>query len=315
MKVLITGGAGFIGSNLAEYLIRKGCKVKIIDNLSTGKIDNLKEVAENIELKTGDITDITAFKDIFEGIDYVVHLAAVTSVQKSLEEPDLTYKVNLEGTRNTLEFSEKFKIKRFVFASSCSIYGNPKKLPVSEEAELSPLSPYADSKVKGERICFDYLKRGLDIVILRFFNVFGPRQDAESQYSGVISRFIKKILNSENPIIYGDGEQTRDFVYVEDVLNAIEKALTSKLVKNRVFNIGSGQRHSVNQIFNILKEISSFNGRPEFMERRKGEVRHTLADISRAERELGWKPKISIDEGLRRTFEYMKASIEKERCS
>lgn len=309
MRILITGGAGFIGSNLVEYLIRNGFKVKIIDNLSTGKIDNLRGVAENIELRIGDIADTIAYKDFFEGIDYVVHLAAVTSVQKSLEDPDLTYKVNVEGTRNILEFSEKFKIKRFIFASSCSIYGDPKNLPVSEEAEFSPLSPYADSKVKGEKICFDYMKKGLDIVILRFFNVFGPKQDAESPYSGVISRFIKKILNSENPIIYGDGEQTRDFVYVEDILNAIEKALTSKLANNRVFNIGSGQRHSVNQIFNILKEISSFNGRPEYMDRRKGEVRHTLADISKAERELCWKPKISIDEGLRRTFEYMKWSI------
>jgi UDP-glucose 4-epimerase len=305
MRILITGGAGFIGSNLARFLTMKDHKVRVIDNLSTGKMENLNEIIEKIDFFEVDITEEKSLERTFKDIDYVIHLAAVTSVQKSLEEPDLTFKVNIEGTNNILKFSEKLKVRKIIFASSCAIYGNPKILPVPEDSEFSPLSPYAESKINGEKLCFEFLKKGIDIVILRFFNVFGPKQDADSPYSGVISKFIKKILKGERPIIYGDGEQTRDFVYVDDVLSAVEKALLSKAVA-RVFNIGSGKRYSVNQIFEILKRISDFKEEPEYKEERKGEVRHTLADISRARIELGWKPEISIEEGLKRTFEYIK---------
>ncbi len=308
MKIVITGGAGFIGSNLARLLVANSYKVRIFDNLSTGKIDNLKEVIEDIEFVLGDIADTNMLKKVLKGIDYVVHLAAITSVQRSLEEPDLTYKVNFEGTKQLLEFSEKFSVKKFIFASSCAIYGNPRILPISEDHEPSPLSPYAESKLSGEKICIEHLKRGLDIVILRFFNVYGPKQDSNSPYSDVISRFIKRILNGEPPIIYGDGDQTRDFVYVDDVLSVIEKTLLSKKTENRIFNIGSGKRYSVNQIFRILKELSGFEGEPEYKEARRGEIRHTIANISRAEKEIDWKPRISIEEGLKRTFEYMKES-------
>lgn len=306
MRVLITGGAGFIGSNLASFLISKGYRVRIIDNLSTGKIENLSDLINKIEFILGDITNNNILQRVLEDIDFVVHLAAVTSVQKSVEEPELTYKVNSEGTMKILELSEKFKIKRFVFASSCAIYGNPEKLPVAENSEPAPLSPYAESKLQGEKLCLNYLEKGLDCVILRFFNVFGPKQDSESPYSGVISIFIKKILKNENPVIYGDGEQTRDFIYVDDVLSAIEKAMHSKITDERIFNIGSGNRYSVNHLFKILKELSGFKGEPEYREGRKGEVRHTLADISKAEKFLGWRPEIAFQEGLLRTLKYMK---------
>lgn len=306
MKILITGGAGFIGSNLASFLVSKGYRVRIIDNLSTGKIENISDLMERVEFISGDITDSNLLKNVLEDIDFVVHLAAITSVQRSMEDPELTYKVNSEGTVKILELCEKFKIKRFIFASSCAIYGNPEKLPVSEDSEPSPLSPYAESKLLAEKFCLDYLRKGLDSVVLRFFNVFGPKQDAESPYSGVISIFIKKILKGESPVIYGDGEQTRDFIYVDDVLSAIEKAMNSKLSKERVFNIGSGNRYSINYTFEILKKISRFSGMPEFKEERRGEIRHTLADISKAEKILGWKPEIPFQEGLLRTFEYMR---------
>lgn len=308
MKILITGGAGFIGSNLVRFLTLKDYKVRVIDNLSTGKMENLNGIIERIDFFPADITEEKVLERTFKDIDYVIHLAAVTSVQKSLEEPDLTFKVNVEGTNKIIKFSEKFNVKKIIFASSCAIYGNPSKLPVSEDSELSPLSHYAESKVNGEKLCLEFLKKGIDIVILRFFNVFGPKQDGDSPYTGVISNFIKKILKGERPVIYGDGEQTRDFVYVDDVLSAIERALFSQ-TESSVFNIGSGKRYSVNQIFEILKRISGFKGEPEFKEERKGEVRHTLADISRARRELCWKPEISIKEGLRRTFEYIKGGV------
>ncbi len=306
MKVLITGGAGFIGSNLTFLLVKKGYGVRIIDNLSTGKMENLKEVRDKIEFIHGDITDKKILEESLQGVDYVVHLAAITSVQKSLEEPELTFEVNFEGTQKLLELSEKFSIKKFIFASSCAIYGNPQILPVSEECPPSPLSPYAESKLSGEKVCVEYLKRGLDIVILRFFNIYGPKQDPDSPYSGVISRFIKMILNGKPPVIYGDGEQTRDFVYVNDVLSALEMILLRGAKESRIFNIGSGKRYSVNQIFRILKKISGFEGKPKYEEGRKGEVRHTLADISRAVKEINWKPLIHIEEGLKRTFEYIK---------
>jgi UDP-glucose 4-epimerase len=306
MNVLITGGAGFIGSNLAKFLVGKGYKVRIIDNLSTGKLENIKEFSENLDFLEGDITDLKTFKRALEDMDFLIHLAAITSVQRSMEEPGLTYKVNFEGTKIALELSEKFRIKRFIFASSCAIYGNPEKLPVSEDFEPSPLSPYAETKLYGEKMCLEYLKKGLDVIILRFFNVFGPKQDADSPYSGVISRFIKRILEGKSPIIYGDGEQTRDFIFVNDVTSLIEKALLKSLSDIRIFNIGSGKRYSVKRVFEILKEISGFKGDPEFEEGRKGEVRHTQADIRRAEKEFEWKPEISIEEGLKITYKYMK---------
>lgn len=308
MKILITGGAGFIGSNLARAFVLKNYKVRVVDNLSTGKMENLNGIIEKIEFLPADITDEKAMEGTFKHIDHVIHLAAITSVQKSLEDPDLTFKVNVEGTRNILKFSEKFNVRKLIFASSCAIYGNPEKLPVSEDSKLFPLSPYAESKVEGENSCLEFLKKGINIVILRFFNVFGLKQDADSPYSGVISNFAKKILKGERPVIYGDGKQTRDFVYVDDVLSAIEKALFSKS-ETRIFNIGSGKGYSVNQIFEILKKISGFKGEPEFKEERKGEVRHTLADISKAQIELRWKPEISIEDGLKRTFEYIKGGL------
>ncbi len=305
MIVLITGGTGFIGSNLSKRLISKGMEVRIIDNLSTGKMENIKDIKEGVSLTIGDILNVDLLEKVVRSIDYVVHLAAITSVQKSIENPDLTYEVNVEGTRHVLEFSKRCGVKRVVFASSCAVYGNPTILPVSEESELSPLSPYSESKIRGEELCLQYLRDGLDVVVLRFFNVFGPKQHASSPYSGVISSFINKILNGEKPLIYGDGEQTRDFIYVDDVVHAIEKALFSNALKYRVYNIGRGESFSVNQIFEIIREISNFKGEPGFREPRKGEVRHTLADISRAKEYLGWRPEVNLKDGLKRTFEYM----------
>ncbi|MGQ9617364.1 MAG: NAD-dependent epimerase/dehydratase family protein [Candidatus Aminicenantia bacterium] len=305
MRVLITGGAGFIGSNLSKYLYSKGYEIFIIDNFSTGKLENIKKSEGYLNFAITDIREPFSF-EIYPGdFDFIVHLAAITSVQKSIENPSLTYEVNVEGTKIVLDFAKKKGVKRFIFASSCSVYGDQEYLPVSEEAKLSPLSPYAISKVEGERLCKLYAESGVETVVLRFFNVFGPNQDYSSPYSGVISIFINKMIKGENPIIYGDGEQTRDFIYVGDVVRAIEKAFFADITPYRIFNIGSGRSFSINQVFEIIKEITSFRGSPIFEKARKGELRHIFSDISKAEKYLGWKPEIPFGEGLEKTFEYM----------
>ncbi|MEW6456890.1 MAG: SDR family oxidoreductase [Acidobacteriota bacterium] len=304
-KILVTGGAGFIGSNLAEYLLKKNYDIRILDNLSTGKIENIKDFLNSAEFQKGDLTNPKDLKKSLKNIECVVHLAAIPSVERSVKDPLLTNKANVEGTLNLLVAARETKVSKIIFASSSSIYGDTPELPKKESFMPNPLSPYAISKVTGEYYCKVFKKiYNLDVIILRFFNIFGPKQDPLSPYSGVISIFINKIRKNEKPEIFGDGSQTRDFTYIENVNEAIEKSINVSNPEEIIFNIGCGNRYSVNDLFQNLKEITGFKENPIYREPRKGDVKDSQANIELAKKFLGWKPKVDFKEGLKKTVEY-----------
>lgn len=308
-KMVVTGGAGFIGSNLAEHLIRQGHAVVVIDNLSTGRRQNLspwsREAGDRFQFLQADINDTDRLREAFRGVTYVFHLAAIPSVARSIENPWATQSANINGTLSVLLAARDAGVKRVIAASSSSVYGDDANLPKSEERLGRALSPYALSKFVTEGYCrlFHQLY-GLETVSLRYFNVFGPRQDPKSEYAAVIPRFCTRMLAGMPPIVYGDGEQSRDFTFVTNVIDANCRAAASPNAVGEAFNIGCGFQTSLNQLIQKLKFLLNSTIQPVYQPARKGDVRHSVADIRKASRILGYTPSVTLEEGLRRVLEW-----------
>lgn len=309
MRFLVTGGAGFIGSHTVDELVRRCHDVVVLDDLSTGKIENLAQVSSTIKFTRESIADLDALREACLGADCVIHLAAQTSVPRSVKDPIETNLINVNGTLNVLVAARDADVKRVVFASSCAVYGKTAVLPIRENAELGPISPYGLSKQIGEaygRVFQDLY--GVEFVALRYFNVFGPRQDPGSPYSGVLSLLNAALLSATQPTIYGDGEQSRDFVFVENVVDAILLAAESKTAPGLAINIGTGNRYTLNQTLALLEKITGRLARAKHAEPREGDIRDSQADISLAKEAIGFHPRISFEEGLKRTWEWFRAS-------
>ncbi len=310
-KVLVTGGAGFIGSNLTETLLKKGCIVRVLDNFSTGRRENLAFDKEypSLEMIEGDICNLSTCQKAMRAVDYVFHQAALPSVQRSIEDPEVSNAINVGGTLNILLAAREEKVKRVIYASSSSIYGDTPTLPKHEEMSPNPLSPYALQKYVGEQYCrLFYQLYGLDTVSLRYFNIFGPKQDPNSLYSAVIPKFIDALLLNRSPIIFGDGEQSRDFTYIENVVQANLLAMSAERLHGEAMNIACGERTSLNQLLNILKDILGSAQSPIYEEPRKGDVRHSLADIHKGKEVINYAPIVGIEIGLKETVEFFKKS-------
>lgn len=306
---LITGGAGFIGSNIVEELVRQGERVRVLDNFSTGKRENIAPFLEDIELIEGDLRHLDTVRQAVQGVDYVLHQGALPSVQKSIDYPLDTNEANVRGTLNLLVAARDVGVKRVVYASSSSVYGDTPTLPKTEEMRPAPLSPYAVSKLAGEHYCqVFYQVYGLETVALRYFNVFGPRQDPTSQYAAVIPKFITAMLRGEQPTIYGDGEQSRDFTYVSNVVQANLLAATAPDVGGQVFNIACGQRYSLLELVATINRILGTDIAPVHTAPRVGDIKHSLADIAKARERLGYQLEINFEEGLRRVIEWFKGA-------
>jgi nucleoside-diphosphate-sugar epimerase len=303
-RYLITGGAGFIGSHLVKHVLGAGGNVRVVDNLSTGSAKRLNQIRDSVELVTGDLADNSVATEVVKEVDYVLHQAAVPSVQRSVVDPVGTNRSNVTATLNLLENSRKAGVRRFVYAASSSAYGDTAVLPKSEEMPSNPLSPYALQKLVGEHYCKLYHELyGLETVSLRYFNVFGPGQDPYSEYSAVIPKFTTKLLAKEPITVYGDGEQSRDFTYIDNVIQANLLALRAPNAPGEVCNIGCGQRVSLNQLIQILEELLKVRAQVTYAPAKPGDVRHSLADITKATRVLGYTPETEIEEGLRKTVE------------
>ncbi len=305
---LVTGGAGFIGSNIVDRLVFRGHRVTVLDDFSSGKEDNLSVVSAKIRLVRGDVRDRDDVRSAMKGAELVLHLAAIPSVQQSVENPVLIHDVNVNGTLNILEEARKAGVKRLVLSSSCSVYGDSLEIPLSEAVPPNPLSPYALSKLIGEDYCRLYhLLYGLETVCLRYFNVFGPKQNAASDYAAVVPKFINALLDGESPKIYGSGEQTRDFVFVEDVFNANLNACNISIGKcGKVFNIAEGREVSVNGLLSAIKNITGSSETAEYFPARPGEVMRSAADTRLAERNLGFKASYSLEKGLDETISWFR---------
>lgn len=301
-KVIVTGGAGFIGSHLAEELVNRGYHVVILDDLSTGKRGNIEALlkGEDVKFIQGSITDLRLLQGLFQNVDYVFHQAAIPSVPRSIEAPIASHEANVTGTLNVLLAARDNGVGKVIYASSCAIYGNTQTLPIREDAPTHPLSPYAVTKLAGEYYCQVFHQvYGLPTVCLRYFNVYGPRQDPDSQYAAVIPRFISRALKGEPPIIYGDGEQTRDFTFVKDVVEA--NILMAVSEATGIFNFASGGSVSINRLAEAIIEFSGNALGPTHEAPRPGDIRHSLADISRA-KSFGYGLKWSLEEGLKETI-------------
>jgi UDP-glucose 4-epimerase len=300
-KVLVTGGAGFIGSHLVDRLVREGYPVRVIDNLSSGKIENIQHHIDTnkVEFIKGDIRDATLVNKSVDGVGFVLHLAAIISVPFSMENPDLTFDVNTQGTHNLLLAAAEKSVEKFVFISSCAVYGDPEVNPVTEDIKTNPISPYAESKLIGERYCLSFNQSNqLKTVVLRFFNVYGPRQSMNA-YSGVITIFINKVKQKEPLTIYGDGSQTRDFVNVRDIVDGILASMKTNKTDGEVFNIGSGKPTSINDLAKAVLELGNVDLEIKYEKYRTGDIKHSFADITKARKLLGYEPKVSLRDGLR----------------
>jgi nucleoside-diphosphate-sugar epimerase len=305
---LVTGGAGFIGSHLSEELLRRGERVRVVDSLITGKRQNLAHL-EGVEFVEGDLAELGVAKRAVEGIDFVLHQAAIPSVPRSVQDPITSNRANIDATLNVLVAARDAGVRRVVYAGSSSAYGNTPTLPKVETMPAAPLSPYALQKLVGEQYCQLFTKLyGLETVTIRYFNVFGPRQDPSSTYSGVISLFITALRDGRPPVIYGDGEQTRDFTYVANVVDGVLRACEAKGASGEVINVATGGRVSLNQLFRTLCDLTGGAGDPMYAEPRAGDVKDSQADISKAKRLLGYVPTISFEEGLARTIAWFKAA-------
>jgi nucleoside-diphosphate-sugar epimerase len=299
---LVTGGAGFIGSHLCEELLRRGHQVRVSDDLSTGKRGNLQKGVEFVE---GDLADLATARRAVEGCQYVLHQAAIPSVPRSVKDPLTSHRANVDATVNMLIAARDADVKRLIFAGSSSAYGDTPTLPKREDMPNGPLSPYALQKVIGEQYLQMFTKLyGLETVTIRYFNVFGPRQDPSSPYSGVISVFATALLDGRSPKIYGDGEQTRDFTYVANVVDGVLRACEAPGVSGEIINVATGGRISLNQLFRTMRELIGGSIEPSYSDPRPGDVRDSQADISKARRLLGYEPTVSFEEGLRRTVEW-----------
>lgn len=303
MRYVVTGGAGFIGSNTVDELVRRGESVVVLDDLSAGKEDNLAEVRNKISFIRGSITDIEAVRRSMQEADFVIHLAARTSVPRSVKDPVETNRVNIDGTLNVLLAARDAKVKRIVLAASSSAYGETPTLPKVETMQPAPISPYGVTKYVGELYAQVFGRvYGLPNVCLRYFNVFGPRQDPTSPYSGVLSKFCTAFLEGTEPVIYGDGEQTRDFTYIENVVQANLAACEAPAANGQVINVGTGGRVSLNQVLDLLREISGNPLQAKYDPPRDGDIRDSQADITLARELLSYEPTVQFAEGLRRTF-------------
>jgi len=304
-KYLVTGIAGFIGSAIARGLLEKGESVRGLDDFSTGKWENIAEIENQIDFRGVSLLDQQGLASACQGIEYVIHQAALPSVPKSVAEPELTHAVNVNGTLNLLLAARDAGVKRVVYAASSSAYGNSETLPKHEGMVPRPISPYAVQKLTGEYYLQAFAEvYGLETVSLRYFNIFGPRQDANSQYSAVLAKFITQMQQGATPTIFGDGEQSRDFTYVANAVQANLKACVAPGVSGRVFNVATGTRFSLKQTFEMLRRIIGFQGQAKYAPERTGDVKHSLADISLAQKHLGYAPEVGFEEGLRRTVEW-----------
>ena len=302
---LVTGGAGFIGSHLVEYLEKRGEKVRALDNFSTGKMENIEDFAERIDLIKGDVRDRKTCEEAVKGVDFVFHQAAVCSVPRSIEDPLATNETNIDGTLNLLIAAKEARVKRFICASSSSVYGETEVLPKVETMNTAPSSPYGVTKDVQESYCKVFYKvYGLETVCLRYFNVYGPKQDPDSPYSAVIPSFIRRFLRDESPIIYGDGEQTRDFTFVNDCIQANWKACYAQGIGGGVFNIATGKRISINQLFRELLNLLGKEMSPVYASPRQGDIIHSLADITMAKAKMGYSPRFDIGTGLKKSLQW-----------
>lgn len=299
---LVTGGGGFIGCNLVRALLERGDRVRVLDNFATGKRSNLAEFQDRIELVEADIRDRDAVESAVAGVDYVLHQAALGSVPRSVQDPITSNEVNVNGTINMLWAAKQAQVKRFVFASSSSVYGDTPTLPKDEGMAPNPISPYATSKLAGERYALSfYYVYGLPTVALRYFNVFGPKQDPDSQYAAVIPRFITALMNGKSPVVFGDGEQSRDFTYIDNVVQANLHACTSAQAPGHFMNVACGERFSLNTLLRHLNEIMKTEISAIYENGRAGDVKHSMASIARAQELLSFSPQIKFQEGLQRT--------------
>jgi len=304
---LVTGGAGFIGSALVNRLVKEDHSVRVVDNFSTGFRRNLDNCLDRIELVEGDLTELAVCKACVQGVEYVLHQAAIPSVQRSVEDPISSHRANVTATLNMLVAARDAGAKRFVFASSSSVYGDSETLPKLETMRENPLSPYALTKLAGEKYTAVFHRiYGLPAVSLRYFNVFGPRQDPHSPYSAVISRFIEAAVQRIRPVVYGDGEQSRDFTYVDNVVEANLLACLAEGVGGMAFNVATGQRRTINDVLCSLSAIVGYPMEPEYSNARVGDVRHSQAGIEKAQRFLRFEPRVSFQEGLERTVDWFR---------
>ena len=308
--VVVTGGAGFIGSHIAGTVAASGAKVRIVDDLSTGHRENIGELSGDIEFIEGSVANLPLITRALDGAEVVFHEAAIPSVPRSVENPTQSHIASVDGTFNLLLAAREQKVRRVVYAASSSAYGDQPTLPKVEDMSPDPLSPYAVAKLVGEYYCQVFTSvYGLETVSLRYFNVFGPRQDPGSQYSGVVSRFISSLCSDENPVIFGDGEQSRDFTYIDNVVAANLKAASTTKGIGKVINVATGDRVTLNQ---LLAELKDLIGKPDvevdYREPRVGDVRHSLADTTRARELLGYEPTVGLREGLKRTIDWWKTS-------
>ncbi|MGA8431626.1 MAG: SDR family oxidoreductase [Candidatus Sulfotelmatobacter sp.] len=309
---LITGIGGFIGSSLARALLARGQSVRGIDNFATGRRENIAEILDRIDFHEASILDLNSMHTACEGVDYVLHQAAIPSVPKSVLDPIGSNQANVDGTVNVLVAARDAKVKRVVYAASSSVYGDTPTLPKHEGMTPDPISPYAVAKLASEHYMVSFYRcYQLETVALRYFNVFGPRQDPSSQYSGVLAKFISQMLAGRQPTIYGDGEQSRDFTYIDNVVEANLLACSAPQDKaaGKIFNIATGERITLNETFKILQRLTGFAGAAKHAGERGGDIKHSLADISKAEKLLGYRPHVRFEEGLKKTVDWYRATL------
>jgi len=307
---LVTGGAGFIGSHLVDALVERGTPVRVLDDFSTGKHENLAQAVDKIEIVQADIRDMAAVRRAMADISVVYHLAAMTSVPRSVQDPIPTHQVNTEGTLNLLVAAREAGARRFVFSSSSSVYGNTQELPQHEDLPLRPISPYGASKLLGEHYCRIFWELyGLETISLRYFNVFGPRHDPNSPYAAAIPLFISALLRGEPPTIFDDGEQSRGFTYVSDVVEANLLAAEAPAVQGQAVNISTATSVTINRVVQLARELLAVDVDPVYAPPRPGDIRHSLADVRLAEKVIGFRPKVSFQEGLRRAIAWYREHL------
>ena len=311
---LVTGAAGFIGSALVRELLERGERVRALDNFATGKRENLDGLWDRIEFEELDLNDFDRLVKFCAGVEYVLHQAAIPSVPKSIADPLTSHRANIDGTISALLAAREANVRRFVYAASSSAYGNTPTLPKQEDMTPRPISPYAVQKLAGELYASVFNRvYGMETVALRYFNVFGPRQDATSQYSGVLAKFITAMLEGRSPTIFGDGEQSRDYTYVENVVraNLLAAQAPAERIAGRTFNVATGVRYTLNDVFGLLKDLTGFQGEPRYDADRIGDVRHSLADITAAREAFGYAPTVDFKEGLGRTVAWYREQTTK----